>query len=106
MRITIQLLALGAALYGMPAIAAPAVDVRLPVIAAKVEHDQVAIRLVRGLGSHGPAAGARSVTIEAYDAGGKRVAESSVTVSRRLTYAYAPLSPEMQAADRIVVTSH
>jgi hypothetical protein len=106
MRITIQMLALGAALSGMPAMAAPAVDVRLPVIAAKVQQDRVAIRLVSGLGSHGPAAGVRSVTIEAYDASGKRVAESSLTVSRRLTYAYAPLSPAMQAADRIVVTSH
>lgn len=86
--------------------AAPALDVRLPVIAATLQDDQVSIRFVDGLRSYGPAAATRSVTLEAFDAQGKRVAGTSIRVSSRLTYAHAPLTPLMKAASRIVVEAH
>jgi hypothetical protein len=105
MRTTITTLALAAALCGAPAMAAPAVDVRLPAIAADVRNDRISIRLVRGLGSHGAAAATRTLRIESYDANGKRLAETSLTLSARLTYANAPLSEAMKAASRIVVTA-
>ena len=105
MRVRFPLLVLASALCAAPARAAPRVDVRLPVIAADLQPDRVSIRLAGGLGSRGPAAAARSVTIEAYDENGKRLAETSITTSRRLTYALAPLPPAMRAASRLVVTA-
>jgi hypothetical protein len=105
MRMTISVLALGVALCGMPAMAAPAIDVRLPVIAATLQSDQVDIRLPRGLGSRGLTGATRSITIEAFDADGKRVDQTTLTLSNRLTYAHAPLTQAMKSASRIVVTS-
>lgn len=94
---------LGLTLLAAPAQADPAVSFRLPVIAAASDGNEVAIRMPRGDMRITRATQTRKLTIVALDAQGRVLESTTTTVSRRLTYASAKLSPLMKAAARIEV---
>jgi hypothetical protein len=104
-RLTLLTLALAPFLAALPASAAPAIDARLPVIAASVSDYSVHIRMPRGIVGHTSATAHRTITVEAFDAAGKSVGVSTAEVSKRLTYATIALTPQMTAAARLVVST-
>lgn len=105
MRLAVVTMLVGGALWGTQAIAEPVVTARLPVIAAHADHGRLSIRLPRGLGSRGAAGVTRTVSVEAFDAAGVRIGQTTQVVSGRLTYATIAMPGDLLAASRLVVTA-
>ena len=104
-RLPVLALVLAPALIALPASAAPAIDARMPVIAASVSGDSLQIRMPRGVVGHTEATSQRTVTVEALDASGRNLGSATAEVGKRLTYASVPLTPAMASAARLVVST-
>lgn len=74
-----------------PAFADTALTADMPVVRATLAGDQIQVRLANAPVIAAAGADRRVVTVEARDANGRLLRSTAVTVSRRFSYASAPL---------------
>jgi hypothetical protein len=102
---TLASLALIAAFAASPAFAAPATQSTMPVIRAIASDTVVNVRVSKGVVGHTRRSMYRTVTVEAFDNQNRSLGTSTVSVSKRLSYASVPLTADMKSASKLTVSA-
>lgn len=92
-----------AALLAAPAVADPIVKTSMPAIRASVADGEIVVRLDQGVLGSFRSLAPRTIVLVAEDVSGRVIGESTVTVSRRMTYARTQLTPALAGASTITV---
>ncbi len=102
---TLASLALIASFAVSPALAAPAIQSTMPVIRAIASDTVLNVRISKGVMGHTTGSMSRTVTVEAFDNQNRSLGTSTVSVSKRLSYASVPLTAEMKSASKLTVSA-
>jgi len=102
---TLASLALIASFAVSPALAAPAIQPTMPVIRAIASDTIVNVRISKGVMGHTMGSRYRTVTVEAFDNQNRSLGTSTVSVSKRLSYASVPLTADMKSASKLTVSA-
>jgi hypothetical protein len=102
---TLASLALIASFAVSPAFAAPAIQSKMPVIRAIASDTVLNIRTSKGVMGHTTRSMYRTVTVEAFDNQNRLLGTSTVSVSKRLSYASVPLTADMKSASKLTVSA-
>lgn len=102
---TLASLALIASFAVSPALAAPAIQSTMPVIRAIASDTVLNVRISKGVMGHTTGSMFRTVTVEAFDNQNRSLGTSTVSVSKRLSYASVPLTAEMKSASKLTVSA-
>lgn len=98
-------LALITAFAASPALAAPAVHAKMPVTRAVATDGAISVRISKGVMGHTQRSVVRHLTVEAFDSQNRSLGTSTVSVSKRLSYASVPLTEAMKAASKLTVSA-
>ncbi|MBU6319902.1 MAG: hypothetical protein KGS00_09625 [Alphaproteobacteria bacterium] len=102
---TIASLALIASVTASQAFAGPAIQSTMPVIRAVASDGVVNIRVSKGVMGHTKASTMRTVTVEGFDSQNRSLGTSTVSMSKRLSYASVPLTGDLKSAARLAISA-